>query len=154
MNKNSFKHKLTIGWREWLALPELGVPAIKAKVDTGARTSALHTFQIEAFEAQGKLRVRFGIHPLQRRTDIELFCVSDVVDERMVTDSGGHRELRYVIQTPVRIGTMQWPIEVSLTDRDTMLFRILLGRSAIKRRFLVDSARSYQTGRSLAHSYS
>jgi hypothetical protein len=144
---------LTVGWREWLALPELGIPAIKAKLDTGARTSALHTFAIKPFERKGQLKVRFGIHPLQKRRDVELSCTANVVDRRIVTDSGGHRELRYVIQTPVLLGNRVWPIEITLTNRDTMMFRMLLGRSAMQDGLLITPHSSYLTGRSLAKSY-
>jgi len=144
---------MTVGWREWLVLPELGIPAIKAKLDTGARTSSLHTFSIETFRSHGRSKVRFGIHPLQKRRDVELFCVADVVDRRVVSDSGGHRELRYVISTPVQCGDTVWPIEITLADRDTMRFRMLLGRSAMRDRLIVDPDRSYLTGRSLARSY-
>jgi hypothetical protein len=146
-------HKLYVGWREWLALPELGIPAIKAKIDTGARTSALHAFTLQPFRANGRLQVRFGIHPLQRRKDIKINCVADVIDQRVVRDSGGHKETRYVIQTPMRMGDHQWPIEISLTNRDSMLFRMLLGRTAMQLHVLVDPGASFLTGRQLARIY-
>ena len=94
-------HKPMLGWREWVALPELCIDSIKAKIDTGARSSALHAFKLEKFEESGRLRVRFSVHPLQDRNDKAIVCVADVIDERWVSDSGGHREWRVVIRTPV-----------------------------------------------------
>lgn len=143
-----------IGWKEWLALPELGIPAIKAKIDTGARTSALHTFSIEEHTVSGKLMVRFGIHPLQKRKDIELYCDAEVIDRRRVKDSSGHTEVRYTIETKAVLGGVEWPIEITLTNRDRMMFRMLLGRTAIERRFTINPARSYMTGRKLPRLYS
>lgn len=132
-----------IGWREWVQLPGLGIDKIKAKVDTGARTSALHAFALETFEENGKNKIRFDIHPLQHNTDKVTTCVADVVDKRTVTDSGGHSEERYVIETPITIAGQTWLIEITLTERENMLFRMLLGRRALRKRFVVNPARSF-----------
>jgi hypothetical protein len=129
-----------IGWKEWVSLPELEVPRILCKVDTGARTSALHAFYVEDFYEGDRHRVRFGLHPKQGKSETEIDCVADVFDVRNVTDSGGHTESRFVIRTPVVIGNDSWPIEITLTNRDTMQFRMLLGRTAIVDNFLVDAA--------------
>lgn len=138
------KRKLKpIGWREWVALPELGISDIKAKIDTGARTSALHAFALRPFIENGKHRIAFDMHPLQNNVDVVISCTADILDKRWVSDSGGHREERYVICTPVILGNKKWFIEITLTERDTMLFRMLLGRSAIRKRFVVNPARSF-----------
>lgn len=132
-----------IGWREWVCLPELGIEKIKAKIDTGARTSALHAFSLTPFEEEGKQKISFDIHPLQYRTDAVITCVADIIDKRIVTDSGGHEEERYVIRTAITIAGQTWPIEITLTERENMMFRMLLGRSAIRRFFVVNPARSF-----------
>ena len=146
MKGNSNK-LLTFGWREWVQLPELGLRNVKAKVDTGARTSALHAFEVRPFEENGQKRVEFKIHPNQRDNETVVICVADVIDERMVRDSGGHRENRWVIRTPVTVGKQTWSIELTLTARDDMMFRMLLGRTAMKGRAVVDPARSYRVGK-------
>jgi len=143
---DAMKQKKVIGWREWVALPELGVNALKCKVDTGAKTSALHAFYVDPFEADGRQMIRFGLHPRQEETDTVVECVAEVFDVRTVSDSGGHKEQRYVIRTPLRIGDETFDAEITLTNRDTMTFRMLLGRRAMEARFVVDPGASYLAG--------
>lgn len=138
---------LLLGWREWIGLPELGLTLIKAKIDTGARTSTLHAFYVDHFRRRGQRHVRFGIHPLQRRTDVVVHGEARIIDQRRVSDSGGHREDRFVIQTRLLLAGRDWPIEITLTNRETMLFRMLLGRTALAGLAQVDPAHSYLTGR-------
>jgi ribosomal protein S6--L-glutamate ligase len=121
-----------LGWEEWAAFPGLGLPAIKAKVDTGARTSALHAVSVEPFGPEKRLQVRFVMHPIPDQPEVEVICAAPVVDRREVTSSNGETELRWVIETPVRIGERKWPIEVTLTNRESMNYRMLLGRTAIQ----------------------
>jgi len=148
-DKTETKAMTTVGWREWLSLPDLGVDRIKAKVDTGARTSAIHAFEVEPFEKAGKKWVRFALHPNQADTDTVIWCEAEVLDQRNVTDSGGHTEQRFVILTHVLLGSKKWPVEVTLTNRDNMLFRMLLGRTAMTAgNILVDPALSFQSGQS------
>jgi hypothetical protein len=134
-----------IGWREWISLPDLKIPVMKAKVDTGAKTSSLHAFRIETYTERGVRMVRFHVHPVQRRQDLIVVCHAPVTDYRVVSDSGGHRESRYVIETRLAIGGLEWPIEVTLANRETMNFRFLLGRSAMSH-FLLDPSRSFLLG--------
>jgi len=134
---------ITVGWREWVGLPELSLAHIKAKVDTGAKTSCLHAFSVDPFEKEGKTWVRFGIHPIQNDTDTEVYCEAEVTDQRDVKDSGGHMEQRYVITTQLILGKQQWPIELTLTNRDNMMFRMLLGRRAMENRIIVNPSASF-----------
>lgn len=138
---------LTLGWREWVSLPDLGLSYVKAKVDTGARTSAIHAFSVRTFSEDGRERVEFLVHPIQKDTDTVVTCLADVLDRRVVSDSGGHKEERIVIKTQLDIGGHAWPIEATLTARDDMLFRMLIGRTAINKRAVVNPARSYVVGK-------
>lgn len=138
--------RVPLGWREWLALPDLDIALIKAKVDTGARTSCLHTFRTEPYTLDGQRRVKFWVHPEQHNLHHVVECDAEVIDERSVTDSGGHKELRLVIETRVLLGDQIWPIEMTLTNRDTMRFRMLLGRTAMAGRCTVLPEASYLAG--------
>lgn len=140
-----------IGWREWVALPTLGVDAIKAKVDTGARSSSLHAFDMERYVEDGTDMIRFSLHPAQRRRTPMVHAVAPVVANRLVRNPGGREEMRPVIVATVRLDDLSWPVELNLTRRDTMGFRMLLGRQALRRRFVVDPGRSFLTGRPDLH---
>lgn len=139
--------KRMLGWREWVGLPELAIPAVKAKIDTGARTSALHAFYIEPFTRDDREYVRFGIHMRRKLQTIEKECIVPVIDRRTVTDSGGRSEERIVICTPIIIGAEQWSAEITLANRDGMKYCMLLGRSALAGRFQVDISHSYLSGK-------
>lgn len=140
--------QLVIGWREWVSLPDLGLTRVKAKIDTGARTSALHAFRVERFRERGAPWARLHVHPRQRDTETVAIVEVPIVDQRSVSDSGGHREKRIVIQSMLRLGEVEWPIELTVTNRDTMLFRMLLGRTAMAGKVMVDPRRSYLAGKS------
>lgn len=135
----------TTGWREWIALPELGISAIKAKVDTGAKTSCLHAFKLEPFQKNGAAWLKIWVHPHQG-SNVEHICEAAVLEERDVTDSGGHKETRYVIETTMEASGLRFPVELTLTNRDTMKFRMLLGRQALNGRFLVNPEASFLFG--------
>jgi hypothetical protein len=140
--------RTTIGWREWIRLPELGDSTVKAKVDTGARTSSLHAYDIEEFERDGERWARFSFHPVQRDEEIEVNAEARLVGQREVTPSSGQSELRYVVETEALIDGERVPIELTLSRRDAMGFRMLLGRRALRGRFVVDPKRSYRTAES------
>lgn len=136
-----------LGWREWVALPELNIHRIKAKIDTGARTSALHAFFIDPYLKGSQSWIMFGIHPDQHNLDIAVECHAKVKDRRMVSDSGGHKNRRYVIETQMIMGQCIITAEMTLTNRDSMKFRMLLGRTAMQNHFLVNPQASYLQGK-------
>ncbi|MEQ1527942.1 MAG: ATP-dependent zinc protease [Methylococcales bacterium] len=136
-----------LGWREWLALPEFNIAQIKAKIDTGARSSALHAFIIDPYRKGGQNWVMFAIHPMQKHSDIVVECHAPVKDRRLVSDSGGHKQRRYVIETQLVLGQSLVSAELTLTNRDSMRFRMLLGRTAMNRHFIIDPSASYLLGK-------
>lgn len=138
---------IVIGWREWINLPDLGGAWIKAKVDTGARTSALHAWNIQTIEKNGQNTVTFDLHPLQRDMKHTLHCKAQLIDRREIRSSSGEAQDRYIIQTVARMGDFSWLIELSLTRRDEMGFRMLLGRTAMRGRFVVNPGKSYMMGK-------
>jgi hypothetical protein len=138
-----------LGWREVAHLPELGIEDIKCKIDTGAKTSALHAFFVEPFIKDGIKMLRFGIHPDQDDTKNEIICETEIFDQRIVTSSNGERDLRYVIKTQIIIGGRVKDIEITLTNRDNMRFRMLLGREAMGDDFIVAPSLSFQNGKKI-----
>ena len=132
------KDKKVIGNQEWCAFPGLNIPAIKARVDSGAKTSSIHAFNIQAFVKDDLNWVSFEVHPLQRNDEILIRCECLFIDRRNVKSSSGTSEKRYVINTPISLGDQVWDIELTLTDRDAMGYRMLLGREAMNGRFIID----------------
>lgn len=141
--KGNFHQDLIIGWRETVTLPKLGIEQIKAKIDTGARSSALHAFDVQQLESNGKQIIRFQVHPIQRNNQITINTEAELLEYREVRNSGGIAQLRPVIMTEIKLGEQQWSIELTLTNRDVMGFRMLLGRQAVRNKFLVDPGRSF-----------
>jgi len=136
-----------LGWREWVRLPELAIPKIKAKIDTGARSSALHAFMIDPYIKNHQNWVMFAMHPLQKTETEIIECHAQVKDRRLVSDSGGHKQRRYVIETQLIVGQTAFQAELTLTNRDSMRFRMLLGRTAMNQRFIIDPSASYVQGK-------
>ena len=147
MNNPPAKQLSVIGWREWVSLPELGIAGIKAKIDTGARSSSLHAVDVHFFENDGRSHVRFKVHPFQRNSRETVEAVAPVLEFRRVRSSNGHEAERPVIVTTVDVLGQSWPIEVTLANRDEMGFRMLLGREAVRGRMLVDALKSYYGGK-------
>lgn len=146
MTTKNYRAKTIIGWHEWCALPELNLPGIIAKIDTGAKTSSLHAFRLKPFRRKGEEWLRFYVHPVQRHRHPEVLCEARLVDERSVTSSNGESEQRPVIKTILNMGHLSFSSEITLTNRDDMGFRLLIGRRALARRFIVDSGISYALG--------
>lgn len=146
MNEELKPNAKIIGYREWISLPGLKLVAIKGKVDTGAKTSSLHAFDIHLEKEGKRTYVRFKVHPLQGNEGLEVPCRAPLLERRTVTDSGGHKELRYVIRTTLIMGGVKKKIELTLTDRSTMKYRMLIGRSALEE-FYIDPSQSYLTGK-------
>jgi hypothetical protein len=136
-----------IGWREWVALPDLGVESIKAKIDTGARSSTIHAFDVEVLERRGKRYASFEVHPEQRSARGAVRAQMEIVDQRRVRSSTGHSQERLVVLMPIRLMGETWTSEVTLARRDQMGFRMLLGREALRGRFVIDPSRSFLAGR-------
>ena len=145
--RKATRDKLIVGNREWCSLPELGIPAIKARVDSGAKTSSLHAFDLELFKQEGKDWVRFEVHPLQKNRKVSLVCECPVIDRRLVRSSSGEEELRYVVRSRLGMKEHSWPLELTLANRDSMGYRMLLGREAMMGRMLIDPAESYLLGK-------
>ncbi|MEZ6048326.1 MAG: RimK/LysX family protein [Planctomycetaceae bacterium] len=145
--KKKASPKPTIGWREWIALPDLGIDRIKVKVDTGARSSSLHAYDLTYFERKGQQYVRFKVHPLQRKTREIVTTEAKIIDIRSVRSSSGKASKRPVILTNITLLGETWPVELTLANRDEMGFRMLLGREAFRGRFLVDAGKSYYGSR-------
>jgi ribosomal protein S6--L-glutamate ligase len=139
-------NKIIIGKEEWCALPQLGLPAIKARIDSGAKTSSLHAFNIHTFDEEDKKYVHFDIHPIQDNRKIIQSCKALVVDQRNVKSSSGEKERRHVIKTPIKLGEQTWDIEVTLTNRDSMGYRMLIGRQAMKEKVLINPEASMCLG--------
>jgi hypothetical protein len=137
---------LVIGWREWVELPDLGIRKIKAKIDTGARSSSLHAFDVRTVERDGKQFAQFKVHPLQRNTKKTVTCEAEILEFRTVKSSSGHSQKRPVILTTIEVLGEEWQIEVTLANRDEMGFRMLLAREAVRGRFLVDAGISFYSG--------
>jgi ribosomal protein S6--L-glutamate ligase len=140
------QEKVIVGSEEWCAFPQLGIPTIKARVDSGAKTSALHAVNIVPFEKEGENWVKFDINPIQNNTKAVIHCHAPLVDKRIVKSSSGFREQRYVIATEIQVGESVWEAEVTLTNRDSMGFRMLLGREAMSGRLLVDPEQKFLLG--------
>ncbi|MBA6224914.1 MULTISPECIES: ATP-dependent zinc protease [unclassified Colwellia] len=137
------KQKIIIGSLETITLPDLAITDIQVRVDTGAKTSSLHVDNITKFKKNGKVMVRFDLHPDVYNVENMISCEAPIHDIRRVKSSNGTSEQRYVISTPVKLGSELWPIEITLTDRSDMSYLMLFGREAIGERFLIDPSKAF-----------
>ena len=137
---------LEIGWREWAGLPDLGVARIVAKIDTGAKTSAVHAYRVRETTHDGVPYAEFFLHPVQKRKRPEVFCAAPIVDRRRIRSSNGVLQERLVIETTLRLGAREWVIELSLANRDAMGYRLLVGRDAMRKNILIRPSASFLLG--------
>ena len=142
-------HRRILGWREWVSLPCLGIASIKAKLDTGAKTSALHAWDLSLRKVDGQQWISFRVHSMQQDEVASVVCEAPLSDQRWVTNSSGTSERRYIISTNLQIGPSCWPIELSLTNRDSMEFPMIIGREAMRDRLIIDPTVSFRAGRNL-----
>ena len=145
--KAARSQRAVIGWREWAAFPDLGVERINAKIDTGAKSSAIHALKVREIDIDGEAHAAFFLHPLQGRGKPQIACCEPIVDRRVIRSSNGQEEARLVIRTRLAMGDRVWKIELTLADRDAMGYRLLIGRDALGRKYLVNPAASYALGR-------
>lgn len=148
MNDELKANAIIIGFREWISLPGLGLAAIKGKVDTGAKTSSLHAFDIKIEKVLKKSFVTFKVHPIQGNEELVVSCRAPLLERRIITDSGGHKEQRYVIRATLSLGGVKKRIDLTLTNRSSMKYRMLIGRSALGE-YYIDPSQSYLTGKTL-----
>lgn len=141
------KQPLEIGWREWVSFPDYGIGSIKAKIDTGAKTSAIHAFRIREVDYEGARHVEFFLHPEQKRRNPEIRCIAPVLDQRLIKSSNGTVQNRFIVSTTLAIADREWSIDLSLTNRDDMGFRLLIGRDALRNKVIIHPAKSFMLGR-------
>jgi hypothetical protein len=146
-NVAASQSKVVIGWREWIRFPDFSGVRVRAKIDTGARTSALHAANIKVFEQDGRPMVSFDMFPRARSTETIVPCMAPLIARRRIRNSGGQETFRYIIETNIEIGGDVWPIEISLTQRDRLQLRMLLGRTALGGRYLVDPVNCHLLGK-------
>ena len=145
MNNNR-ETSLIIGWKEWASLPHLNIPKIKVKIDTGAKTSALHAYDINVVKNNGKEYAKFIIHPIQKNNKIYNHCIAEIIGIKTVKSSNGLKEERFMIRSPIQIGSQIWDINITLTNRDIMHYRMLLGRNAMNS-IIINPMKKYCQGK-------